>query len=142
VKEPDYFHLEPDFHFTGRYVGYYGVLMMRFAVEELTGMTDARGKPMYATTVEVKNRLDFEQIRADASGMEHDRYTEDEDPMAALVMPILDAAMGAGDGNQDNPEAGGFAASWADDGSWIEIDYTPLSIRLYPDNLVRVTACD
>jgi hypothetical protein len=60
--------------------------------------------------------------------------------MAALVMPILDAAMGAGDGNQDNPEAGGFAASWADDGSWIEIDYDPFSIVLMPDGVVRVTS--
>lgn len=132
---------EPNFHFRGTYDGEYGRLEMAFAVRELTGLEDHRGRPVYLTTVEVSNGLDFDAIREDASGMEHDRYTEDEDTFHTLVMPILDAAMGAGD-DSDSPEAGGFAASWADDGSWIEIDYTPLSIRLMPGGVVRVESSE
>jgi hypothetical protein len=45
-----------------------------------------------------------------------------------------------GDGYADNPDAGGFAYSWADNGSWVEVDYAPLTIRLMPEGVVRVSA--
>lgn len=133
---------EPQFHHRGVYEGHYGRLEMAFAVRELAVLKDDRGKPLYLTTVEVGNDLDFGAIRADAAGMEQDPYHEDEDPMASIVGTILDAAMvgEAGAGDTDNPASGGFGYSWADDGSYIEIDYAPLTVRLMPGGAVRVSA--
>ncbi|WP_166398806.1 hypothetical protein [Rubrobacter marinus] len=45
-----------------------------------------------------------------------------------------------GDGDIDNPHAGGFGYSWAVDGSLIEIDYDPLTIWLTPKGVVRTSA--
>ena len=135
---------EPQFHHRGEYEGHYGYLEMAFAMRESARTREVRdpSAKLYFTTVEIQNALDFEAIRADAAGMDQDRYHEDEDPMAQIVGTILDAAMvgGANAGDADNPAAGGFGYSWADDGSWIEIDYTPLTIRLMSDGAVRVSA--
>ncbi len=130
---------EPYFHHRGAYEGHYGRLEMAFAVRELAALEGGRGKPVHLTTVEVNNGLDFDAIRADAAGMDQDRYHEDEDPMATIVGTILDAAM-VGGGDADDPDAGGFACSWADDGSHIEIDYGPLNIRLAARGTVRVSS--
>ncbi len=130
---------EPTFHHRGAYEGHYGRLSMAFAVRELPALKGDRARPVHLTTVEIDNALDFDAIRADAAGMDQDRYHEDEDPMASIVGTILDAVM-VGAGDRDNPDAGGFAYSWADDGSWIEIDYTPLTVRLMPKGVVRTSA--
>ncbi len=132
---------EPRFHHRGAYEGHYGRLEMAFAVRESARTREVRdpSAKVYFTTVEVTNALDFDAIRADAAGAEQDSYHVDEDPMAGIVATILDAAM-VGDGDADNPDAGGFAFSWADDGSHIELDYAPLTLRLMPGGAVRVSA--
>jgi hypothetical protein len=131
---------ETTFHHRGVYEGHHGRLEMAFAVRELPALKNDRARrPVHLTTVEINNALDFDAILSDAAGMEGDRYHADEDPMASIVGTILDAVM-VGDGDADNPDAGGFAYSWANDGSWIEIDYTPLTIRLMPKGVVRTSA--
>lgn len=134
---------EATFHHRGVYDGVYGRLEMAFTVRELPALAGDRGRPVHLTTVEVRNFLDFDAILDGAADMtlEQEAWAGDRDPMAGIVATILDAVM-VGDGGEDDPDAGGFACSWADDGSWIEIDYTPLVIRLMPGGAVRVSASD
>ena len=134
---------EVAFHHRGVYEGHLGPLVMAFAVRELVALKDVRGRPVHLTTVEIDNALDFDAVLDDAAKMmlEQEAWDGDRDPMAGIVGTILDAVM-VGDGDADNPAAGGFAYSWADDGSWIEIDYTPLTIRLMPGGAVRVSASE
>lgn len=131
---------ETQFHHRGLYEGHYGRLEVAFATRESARTREVRdpSAKVYFTTVEIHNALDFEAMRADAAGMVGDRYHEDDDPMAAIVGTVLDAAMV---GDVDNPGPGGHASfSWADDGSWVEVDYTPLTVRLMPDEAVCVSA--
>ena len=134
---------ETAFHHRGVYEGRYGRLVMAFAVRELAALKDVRGRPIHLTTVEVANALDFDAILDGAGDMllEQEAWGGDSDPMEAIVGTILDAVM-VGEGDRDNPDAGGFACSWAEDASWVEIDYTPLTIRLMPGGAVRVSAGD
>ncbi len=139
---------EAAFRHRGVYEGRYGRLRMAFAVRELAALEDDRARPVHLTTVEINNALDFDAILDGAAEMEleQEAWGGDRDPMETIVGTILDAAM-AGDGGADDPDAGGFAYSWADDG-WadddghIEIDYAPLTIRLMPGGAVRVSASD
>lgn len=134
---------EVTFHHRGVYEGHLGRLEMAFAVRELPALGQERGRRVHLTTVEVDNALDFDAIFDDAAKMmlEQEAWNGDRDVMADIVSTILDDAM-VGDGGAGNPDAGGFACSWAEDGSWIEIDYTPLTIRLMPGGAVRVSASE
>lgn len=132
---------EPNLFHTGVYDDVYGRLEMAFAVRELAALEGGRARPVHLTTVEVRNSLDFDSILIGAADMmlEQEAWGGDRDTMAGIVATILDAVM-VGDGDADNPAAGGFAYSWAEDGSHIEIDYDPLTIRLMPGGAVRVSA--
>jgi hypothetical protein len=133
---------EPTFHHRGAYEGHYGRLSVTFAARELPALSQERDRPVHLTTVEVNNGLDFDALGdyfAACDANEEMSHDERQEAKNAPIAVILDAVM-VGDGDTDNPDAGGFAYSWADDGSWIEIDYTPLTIRLMPKGVVRTSA--
>ncbi len=140
---------ETTFHHRGVYEGHLGRLEMAFAVEELPALKSERARrPLHLATVEMNNALDFDAILDGAAEMEleQEAWGGDRDPMGTIVGTILDAVM-AGDGGADDPDAGGFACSWAedgwaDDGGYIEIRRAPLTVRLMPGGAVKVSAGD
>lgn len=133
---------EPEFHHRGVYDAEFGRLEMAFAVEKAPDHPDIRAR--YFVTVEVKNGLDFDAIRSEAAQMAADYEVQgtEDDPMYRIAGAIFDAVT-LGEGDEDNPDAGGFALSWPDgEINWVEMDYGELSIRLMEGGAVRVTASE